>query len=48
MAAAIARWISLCLDDTTAYPVSPGFAHNGLPDEISGKLSRLTGQAGPR
>jgi hypothetical protein len=43
----IAWWVSLCLDNTTAHPVSPGLAHNSFPDEISGQRSCITWQAGP-
>ena len=48
MPTSIARWVSLCLDNTTANPVSPDLAHNGFPDEISGQLRRIAWQAGPR
>ena len=44
----IARWVSLRLNNTTANPVSPNLAHNGFSDEISGQLSRIAWQAGPR
>src|SRR5580704_10767162 len=46
MPTAIAWWVSLCLDDTTAHPVSPGFAHKRFPNKISGQLSRISRQAG--
>jgi hypothetical protein len=47
MPTAIARGVSLRLDDTTANPISPDLAHNGFSDEISGELSRIAWQAGP-
>jgi hypothetical protein len=43
----IARGVSFCLDNTTADPVSPGLAHNGFSNKISGQLSGITWQAGP-
>jgi hypothetical protein len=48
MATPIAGWVSLCFDNATTDPVSPDLAHNGFSDEISGQLSRIAWQAGPR
>jgi len=42
----IARWVSLCLDNTTTDPVSRGLVRNGFPDEIPVQLSCVTWQAG--
>jgi len=47
MTTRITRRVSFCLDNTTANPVSPSLAHS-FSDEISGQLSRITWQAGPR
>jgi hypothetical protein len=44
----IARWVSFCLDNTTANPIPADLAHNGFSDEKSGQIRRITRQTGPR
>jgi len=48
MRARIAGGVRLRLDNATANPASPYFADDRLPDQISGQLRRIDGQAGPR
>lgn len=48
VAAAIARRVSLNLDNAAAHPGSPGLTHNGFPDEITGEFGGITWQVGAR